>query len=134
MILFSIGMKGIWEGVVQYKKFLKIWLNGLFLVILDERGGFKQVELFFQKILLRMSSREALVRTQVCKIACLSCLLALRAYVPACLKLLRALNYYVPTCLTCPHFSRAYVPTCQRAFASLYIFHGCVSWCLKLFS
>ena len=54
----------------------------------------------------------------------LTCLCALRAYLPSCLKLIRA---YVPTCLraygstclralifhmpTCLHFSRAYVPT-----------------------
>ena len=48
---------------------------------------------------------------------CLTCLCALRAYVPSCVKLLRA---YVPACLkllrayvpTCPYFSRAYVLTC----------------------
>ena len=62
---------------------------------------------------------------------CLTCLCALRAYVPSCVKLLRA---YVPACLK---LLRAYVPlffTCLRAYVRLYIFfHAYVPLCLKLF-
>ena len=49
---------------------------------------------------------------------CLTCLCALRAYVPTCLKLLRA---YVPTCLK---LLRAYMPTCLkllRAYVPTYL-------------
>ena len=57
---------------------------------------------------------------------CLTCLCALRAYVPSCLKLLRTfvptclrtLNYYVPTCLSYLRALREYVlyvPTCLFA-------------------
>ena len=74
----------------------------------------------------------------VCKVTCLSCLravrayvltcptclCALRAYVPSCLKLIRAyvstclklLRVYVPRCLSYLRALRAYVPTCLPAF------------------
>ena len=54
---------------------------------------------------------------------CLTCLCALRAYVPSCVKLLRA---YVPACLKLLRALIFHVPTCLRAF--IYIFS-----CLRAF-
>ena len=63
----------------------------------------------------------------------LTCLCALRAYVPSCFKSLGAYVPFVPTCLTC---LRVCVPsffTCLRAYMRIYIFHAYVPLCLKLF-
>ena len=58
---------------------------------------------------------------------CVTCLCALRAYVPSCLKLLRAyvptclraLNYYVSTCLGTFRTYVPYIPTCLCVYLPL---------------